>query len=99
MPNPKRRHSKARRGKRGAYDVRVVLVGREPELLPLVKAKDGSGLGIEIRHATQVVTMDEAPGVALRKKRDSSVRVAAELVRDGAASGLVSAGNTGAVMA
>jgi glycerol-3-phosphate acyltransferase PlsX len=82
-----------------AYDVRVILVGREPELLPLVKSKDGSSLGIEIRHATQVVTMDETPTVALRKKRDSSVRVAAELVRDGTASGLVSAGNTGAVMA
>jgi glycerol-3-phosphate acyltransferase PlsX len=82
-----------------AFGVHVILVGKEPELAPLVKAAGGRHPAIEIRHATQVVAMDEAPAVALRKKRDSSVRVAAELVRDGVASGLVSAGNTGAVMA
>jgi glycerol-3-phosphate acyltransferase PlsX len=82
-----------------AYGVHVILVGREPELAPLLKSSGGAALPIEIRHATQVVEMAEAPAVALRKKRDSSVRVAAELVRDGVASGLVSAGNTGAVMA
>jgi phosphate acyltransferase len=80
-------------------DVRVVLVGKESVLAPLVKAAGGSALPIEIHNATQVVTMDEAPTVALRKKKDSSIRIAAELVRDGIVSGLVSAGNTGAVMA
>ena len=80
-------------------DVRIVLVGKESVLAPLVKAAGGNGLPIEIRNATQVVAMDEAPTVALRKKKDSSIRIAAELVREGVVSGLVSAGNTGAVMA
>src|SRR6266571_4016611 len=82
-----------------AFGVRVLLVGREHTLVPLLEEKGGAGLPIEIRNATQVVEMDEIPTAALRKKRDSSVRVAAELVRSGAACGLVSAGNTGAVMA
>jgi phosphate acyltransferase len=81
------------------WAVSIVLVGKEPILTPLLKQNGGDGLAIEIHHASQVVLMDEPPTVALRKKRDSSVRVAAELVRAGEASGLVSAGNTGAVMA
>ncbi len=82
-----------------AFDVEVVLVGYESVLRPLLNERGGTGLPIEIRNATQVVTMDEQPTAALRKKKDSSLRVAAELVRDGKANGLVSAGNTGAVMA
>lgn len=82
-----------------AYDVHVVLVGRESLLSPLLKEAGGHGLPIEIRNATQVISMDEPPTAALRKKRDSSIRVAADLVRERIASGLVSAGNTGAVMA
>jgi glycerol-3-phosphate acyltransferase PlsX len=54
---------------------------------------------IETRHASQVVGMAETPSHALRRKRDSSLRVAAELVRDGKAAAFVSAGNTGAAMA
>ena len=82
-----------------AYDVKVILVGKESLLAPLLKEAGGNGLPIEIRNATQVISMDEPPTVALRKKKDSSIRVAANLVRERAASGLVSAGNTGAVMA
>lgn len=82
-----------------AFEVRVLLVGKEAVLAPLLKQAGGDGLAIEIRNATQVVEMDERPVVALRKKRDSSIRVAAELVRAGLAGGLVSAGNTGAVLA
>ncbi|MBP1610532.1 MAG: Phosphate:acyl-ACP acyltransferase PlsX [Acidobacteria bacterium] len=82
-----------------AYDVNVILVGKESLLAPLLKEAGGNGLPIEIRNATQVISMDEPPTVALRKKKDSSIRVAANLVRERAASGLVSAGNTGAVMA
>jgi glycerol-3-phosphate acyltransferase PlsX len=55
--------------------------------------------GVEVRHASQVVGMGESPSQALRRKRDSSLRVAAELVRDGDASAFISAGNTGAAMA
>ncbi len=82
-----------------AFNVHVILVGNESVLAPLVKEKGGSDLPIEIRNATQVIAMDEQPTAALRRKKDSSLRVAAELVRNGVAAGLVSAGNTGAVMA
>ncbi len=81
------------------YNVHIVLVGKEAILAPLLKKAGGYGLPIEIRNATQVVAMDEQPAMALRKKRDSSIRVGADLVRAGIAGGLVSAGNTGAVMA
>ncbi len=82
-----------------AYGVSVILVGKEHVLAPLLREAGGEGLPIEIRHATQVITMDEPATVALRKKKDSSIRVAADLVREKIVSGLVSAGNTGAVMA
>ena len=83
-----------------AYDVKVILVGKESLLAPLLKEAGGDGLSsIEICNATQVIAMDESPVAALRKKRDSSIRIAADLVREKTASGLVSAGNTGAVMA
>jgi len=82
-----------------AYGVHVILVGNQSLLAPLLKEAGGDGLSIEIRNATQVIAMDEPPTAALRKKRDSSIRIAADLVREKVASGLVSAGNTGAVMA
>jgi glycerol-3-phosphate acyltransferase PlsX len=83
-----------------AFGVHVILVGKESLLTPLLKESGGEGLSsIEIRNATQVISMEEPPTSAIRKKKDSSIRVAAELVRDKVASGLVSAGNTGAVMA
>jgi glycerol-3-phosphate acyltransferase PlsX len=82
-----------------AYNVHVILVGKEAVLTPILKNAGGTRLPIEIRNATQVITMDEPPVMALRKKRDASIRVAAKLVREKKASGLVSAGNTGAVMA
>jgi glycerol-3-phosphate acyltransferase PlsX len=81
------------------YNVQVLLVGRKETLSGLLKEKGGDGLPIEVHHASEVVAMDEKPTAALRKKTDSSLRIAAELVRDGVAVGLVSAGNTGAVMA
>ncbi len=81
------------------YGVTVLLVGKESLLVPALKEAGGDGLPIEIRNATQVIAMGESPSTALRRKKDSSVRIAAELVRVKSASGLVSAGNTGAVMA
>src|SRR6266849_5117976 len=60
---------------------------------------DAGALGLEIRHASQVVSMGESPSQALRRKRDSSLRIAAQLVKDGEAAAFVSAGNTGAAMA
>lgn len=83
-----------------SQDVSIILVGREDLLrAELAKYSDAKHLAIRIAHASEVVTMDDNPAKALRSKRDSSIRVAARLVRDGEAHGLVSAGNTGAAMA
>jgi len=80
------------------YGIATLLVGRAAELGRLLKDSGYSGADIEILHAADVVTMDEHPVAALRRKRNSSIRVAANCVRDGRAAGLVSAGHTGAAM-
>lgn len=83
-----------------SYDVRVILVGPEDLLRSELAKTDGAGeLPIEIVHASERITMEDSAAKALRSKRDSSIRVASRLVRDHRALGLVSAGNTGAVMA
>jgi phosphate acyltransferase len=81
------------------YDIPIVLVGQEERVRPLLEKHDTAGLSIEVVHASEVITMDDSAATAARKKKDSSIRVAARLMRDGAVSGVVSAGNTGAVMA
>lgn len=81
------------------FGASVILVGDRDAIEREVARLQVSGLGLEIRHASQVVEMAESPSQALRRKRDSSLRVAAELVRDGHASAFISAGNTGAAMA
>ena len=81
------------------FGASVILVGDRDAIEREVARLDGGKLDIEIRHASQVVGMAETPSVALRRKRDSSLRIAAELVRDGHASAFISAGNTGAAMA
>lgn len=80
--------------------VRVVLVGKEDVVRrELDKHSGWTSLPIEIKHASEQITMSDSAGKAVRSKKDSSIRVAARLVRDGIAQGVVSAGNTGAVMA
>ena len=80
--------------------VKVILVGREDVVRrELDEYPDWRDLPVEVRHASEVVTMDDSAARAVRSKRDSSIRVASRLVREGAAHGVVSAGNTGAVMA
>jgi glycerol-3-phosphate acyltransferase PlsX len=82
-----------------SLDVKVILVGREDALRDELSRHDGARfLPIEIVHASERVTMEDSAAKAVRGKRDSSIRVASRLVRDGVAEGLVSAGNTGAVM-
>ena len=81
-------------------NLKLIMVGDETTLNnllsdALIRFKDR----ISIRHASQVVGMDEAPQKALKNKKDSSMRVAINLVRDGQADACVSAGNTGALMA
>ena len=82
-------------------DLRLILVGDETEIRARLSAarhiQDESRLVIQ--HASEVVGMDESPTRALRMKKDSSMRVAINLVKDGTAQACVSAGNTGALMA
>lgn len=81
------------------FGASVILVGNDAAIERELGRLDAYTLPIEVRHASQVVGMAEAPSQALRRKRDSSLRVAAELVRDGKAGAFVSAGNTGAALA
>ena len=81
-------------------DVRVILVGREQIIRDeLDQHGKWQNLPIEIVHASEVITMEDSAAKAMRSKKDSSIRVAARLVREGTAAGMVSGGNTGAVMA
>ncbi len=81
-------------------DAELILVGQE-ELVraELKKHHAGDNPRLTVRHASEVVAMDDPVEVALRRKKDSSMRVAIELVKDGSADVCVSAGNTGALMA
>ena len=75
-----------------------ILVGREDELVRELARVGSSRQEIEVVHASETIDMDEPPSLALRKKKDCSIRVACRLVKEGKASGVVSAGSTGAVM-
>jgi glycerol-3-phosphate acyltransferase PlsX len=80
--------------------VKVILVGREDVVRrELALYDDARSLPIEVVHASERITMEDSAAKAVRSKRDSSLRVASRLVRDGVAQGFVSAGNTGAIMA
>jgi len=79
--------------------VPIVLVGQEHLVRPLLEKHEARKLPIEIVHASEVVTMEDSASTAVRRKKDSSIRVCETLMRDGKVSGVVSAGNTGAVMA
>jgi len=78
---------------------RVLLVGREEEIERELRRHGARDASLSVVHASEAVAMDEAPAQALRRKKDSSLRVAANLVQEGKADALVSAGNSGAVMA
>jgi glycerol-3-phosphate acyltransferase PlsX len=81
-------------------DIHIILVGDEKRLRHCAKQHSiDLDKNFEIHHASQVVEMDEDPRLALRKKKDSSMRVAINLVHEGKAQAVVSAGNTGALMA
>ncbi len=81
-------------------DLTLILVGRADVIEAKLEALGAKGrAGIVVHHAADVVGMDESPASALRSKKDSSMRVAINLVKNGAADACVSAGNTGALMA
>jgi glycerol-3-phosphate acyltransferase PlsX len=81
-------------------DAEIILVGLEDALRTELKKHHAEKTPrLSIKHASEVVAMDDPIEVALRRKKDSSMRVAVELVKEGGAHACVSAGNTGALMA
>ena len=87
----------------GSIQHKIILVGLEDQITPIIQDLNAEDLvaanRLAVLAASQVVEMDEAPAHALKKKKDSSMRVAINLVKDGTAQACVSAGNTGALMA
>jgi len=77
----------------------IILVGDRDLLTAELAQHDTSGLDITIKHASEVVGMHDSASDAIRKKKDSSIRVAFEMVKSGEADAVVSAGNSGATMA
>ncbi len=80
-------------------DLELVLVGDEAQLRDLTVRIVGNEKRLSIRAASEIVAMTDEPRDALRKKKDSSMRVAINAVKEGSAQACVSAGNTGALMA
>jgi glycerol-3-phosphate acyltransferase PlsX len=80
-------------------NLELILVGDAAELQGHITRIVGTEKRLSLRNATEVVGMSDAPADAVRKKKDSSMRVAINLVKEGIAQACVSAGNTGALMA
>jgi len=78
-------------------EIQIVLVGREEEIRPLLAGVDAALY--EVVHASEDIDMHESPAQAIRRKADNSISVAMRLMREGRADAMVSAGNTGAVVA
>ena len=80
------------------YDVRVILVGQPDVIRAELARHSRPSVAIDIVPASEVITMEDHPAQAFRRKKNSSVHVGQRLVKDGQADAFVSAGNTGAVM-
>src|SRR5260370_10082934 len=80
-------------------DVRFLLFGAEDEVRPLLAKLPRLGKAVTVHHTGEVVADDAKPSLALRTGRQSSMRLAIDAVAHGRADGVVSAGNTGALMA
>src|SRR4030042_4394675 len=80
-------------------DIDIILVGDESSVRRELDGKRYPTHQISIKHASQIVRMDESTSSAIRKKKDSSIRRAIELVKSGEADAFVSAGHSGVVMA
>ena len=81
------------------YGIGVYLVGREDAIRAELARYDTQGLDLPIVHTDEVIEMDEHPASAVRRKKNASMTLALQQVRDGTALGAVSAGNSGAMMA
>ncbi len=80
--------------------VKIILVGQQDVIVDALRQQQMSvGGRLSVQHASQIVGMAESPALALRGKKDSSMRIAINLVKEGVADACVSAGNTGALMA
>ncbi len=79
-------------------DIKVILVGRENAILSELKGINYDKERLTVVHAEDVITNDEAPVMAIRRKKNSSIVVAMNLVKNGEADAFVSAGSTGAVL-
>src|ERR1700722_11726463 len=77
----------------------IHLVGREDEIRAALSASRCSDPRVRIRHASEVLTMDDNPREGIRRKKDSSMVRAIELVHEGLADAVISQGNTGALVA
>ena len=81
------------------HGLSLLLVGRKQELEKTLAGLNTSGIDVEIVDATQTIDMDDHPAQAVRRKTDSSINVALRLLKEGRADAMLSAGNSGAVMA
>src|SRR5690348_6111436 len=77
----------------------VILVGDEPRLRAEIKTLGADPKLVAIRHAPEVITMHDSPSMAVKQKKKSSMRICFDLVKSGEADAVVSAGNSGAMMA
>lgn len=80
-------------------DLELILVGNEPVIRSYLQQSAYDQKRIHVHHTDVVVTMDDSPAIALRTKKTSSMRLAINLIKEGKADAVVSAGNTGALMA
>ena len=80
-------------------DTPLILVGDKTRIEDELSKHNWKGLPISVKHASQVVGMDESPVQTMRRKKDSSIKVCFDLVKSGEAVAVVSAGNSGAAMA
>ena len=81
------------------FGISIILVGDEDRVKAELAKHSVDGLDVRIHHASEVVGMNDSASDAVRKKKDSSIRVAYNLIKSGEASAVVSAGNSGATMA
>jgi len=80
------------------YDVDVILVGDQPKIEALLKKSKYTGNRITVQHASEVIEMCESAATSIRRKRNSSIVIGVNLVKEGKADAFFSAGNTGAVV-
>lgn len=82
-----------------AHNSDLILVGDEAAINAVLQGLDVTGINVKVVHASQTIEMSDHPAQAVRRKQDNSISVALRCVKDGSADAMVSAGNSGAVMA